>query len=173
MTPLRRRRLEELPLRGLAPTTPPCDLDAVRQLAHPYHRPPDQLSAEERRQDVLSWRQEQQVAESTVRMHLYGIRCFSALTRTRPWPVCDLVRPRNIPKLPIVLSPRAVRDLLALVRHPTAQMCLRLIYACGLRLREGTQRQVSDIDPQRLLGRVRQGPGGKDRFVPLAPRGLA
>jgi site-specific recombinase XerD len=42
-------------------------------------------------------------------------------------------------------------------------MCLQMIYACGLRLREGTQLQVSDIDPQRLLVRVRQGKGGKDR----------
>ena len=48
-------------------------------------------------------------------------------------------------------------------------MCLRLIDACGLRLREGTPRQVADIDPPRMLVRVHQGTGGKDRFVPLAP----
>jgi integrase/recombinase XerD len=173
MTPRRRRRLEDLPRRGLAPTTPACDLDAVRQLAHPDHRPPDQLSAAERRPSVLDWRQEQQVAESTVRRHLDGIRFFSELTCTRPWPVVDRVRPRNLPTLPIVLSPRAVRDLLALVRHPTAQMCRRLIDAGGLRLREGTELQVSDIDPPRMLVRLRQGQGGQDRFVPLAPRGLA
>jgi site-specific recombinase XerD len=48
-----------------------------------------------------------------------------------------------------------------------------MMYACGLRLTEGTQLQVSDIDAQRMLVRVYQGTGGKDRFVPLAPRGLA
>jgi integrase/recombinase XerD len=52
-------------------------------------------------------------------------------------------------------------------------MCRQLIYACGRRLREGTQLQVSDIDAQRMLVRVRQGKGGNDRFVPLAPRVLA
>jgi integrase/recombinase XerD len=72
-----------------------------------------------------------------------------------------------------VLSLREVRSLLALVEHPKARMCLQMIYACGLRLTEGTQLQVSDIDAQRLLVRVRQGQGGKDRFVPLAPRVLA
>jgi integrase/recombinase XerD len=51
-------------------------------------------------------------------------------------------------------------------------MGLPLIYACGLRLREGTQLQVSDIDAPRLLVRVRQGTGGNDRVVPLAPRVL-
>jgi integrase len=45
-----------------------------------------------------------------------------------------------------VLSPQEVRGLLALVENPKARMCLRLIYACGLRLTEGTQLQVSDID---------------------------
>ena len=59
-----------------------------------------------------------------------------------------------------------------MVKNPTAQMCLRLIYACGLRLTAGTPRQVSDIDPQRMLVQVRCGKVGKDRCVPLAPRVL-
>jgi integrase/recombinase XerD len=71
-----------------------------------------------------------------------------------------------------VLSPQEVRSLLALVQRSKARMCLQMIYACGLRLREGTQLQVSDIDPQRMLVRVRQGKGGKDRLVPLAERTL-
>jgi integrase len=82
------------------------------------------------------------------------------------------VRPWSTQKLPVVLSLREVRPLLALVEHPNARMCLRMIYVCGLRLREGTQLQVTDIDPQRLLVRVRQGKGGKDRYVPLADRTL-
>jgi integrase/recombinase XerD len=71
-----------------------------------------------------------------------------------------------------VLSPQEVRSLLALVQRSNARMCLQMIYACGLRLREGTQLQVADIDPQRMLVRVRQGKGGKDRLVPLAKRTL-
>ena len=50
MTSLRHRMLEDLQLRGLAPTTQQCYLDAVRQLAHHYRRPPDQLRDEELRQ---------------------------------------------------------------------------------------------------------------------------
>jgi integrase/recombinase XerD len=172
MTSLRRRMLEDLQLRGLAPTTQQCYLDAVRQLAHYYRRPPDQLSDAELRQYFLFLLNEKQVAESTFRIHLYGIRFLYERTWQRPGPVFDLVRPRTLQKLPVVLSPREVRSLLTLVVNPTARMCLQLIYACGLRLREGTQLQVSDIDAQRLLVRVHQGTGGKDRFVPLAPRVL-
>ncbi len=172
MTALRRRMLEDLQLRGLAPKTQQCSVAAVHQLAQHYRRPPDQLSEEELRQYFLFLLNDKKVAESTFRIHLYGIRFFYERTLKRPWPAFDLVRPRKSQKLPVVWSPQEVRHLLAMVEHPKARMCLRLIYACGLRLTEGTQLQVSDIDAQRMLVRVRQGKGGKDRFVLLAPRVL-
>jgi integrase/recombinase XerD len=172
MTTLRRRMLEDLQLRGLAPRTQQCYLEAVKHLAQHYRRAPDQISEEELRQYFLFLINDKKVAESTFRIHLYGIRFFYERTLKRPWPVFDLVRPRHIQKLPVVLSLREVRFLLALVEHPKARMCLQLIYACGLRLTEGTRLQVSDIDAQRMLVQVHQGKGGKDRLVPLAPRVL-
>jgi integrase/recombinase XerD len=172
MTALRRRMREDLQLRGLAPKTQQCYLEAVKHLAQHYRRAPDQISEEEIRQYFLYLINEKQVAESTLRIHLYGIRFFYEITLQRPWPVFALIRPRHRQKLPVVLSPQEVRALLALVGHPKARMCLQMIYACGLRLREGTQLQVSDIDPHRMLVQVRQGKGGKDRYVPLAERTL-
>jgi integrase/recombinase XerD len=172
MTALRRRMREDLQLRGLAPKTQQCYLEAVKHLAQHYRKAPDQISEEEIRQYFLYLINEKKVAESTLRIHLYGIRFFYEITLQRPWPVFALIRPRHSQKLPVVLSPQEVRSLLALVGHPKAQMCLQTIYACGLRLREGTQLQVSDIDPQRMLVRVCQGKGGKDRYVPLAERTL-
>jgi integrase/recombinase XerD len=172
MTTLRRRMLADLQLRGLAPRTQPCDVEAVKHLTQHYRRAPDQISEDELRQYFLFLINDKKVAESTFRIHLYGIRFFYERTLQRPWPVFDLVRPRNIQKLPVVLSLREVRFLLALVERPKARMCLQLIYACGLRLTEGTHLQVSDIDAQRMLVQVHQGKGGKDRLVPLAPRVL-
>jgi integrase/recombinase XerD len=172
MTALRRRMRDDLQLRGLAPKTQQCSLEAVKHLAQYYRRAPDQISEEEIRQYFLYLITEKQVAESTVRIHLYGIRFFYERTLQRPWPVFELIRPRHRQTLPVVLSPREVRSLLALGQRSKARMCLQLIDAGGLRLREGTQLQVSDIDPQRMLVRVRQGTGGKDRWVPLAERTL-
>jgi integrase/recombinase XerD len=172
MNALRRRMLEDRQRRGLAPKTQPCYLDAVKHVAHHYRRAPDQISAEELRQYVLYLINEKQVAESTLRLHLYGIRFFDERTLQRPWPVFELIGPRKRQKLPGVLSVRAVRHVLGLVHNRKAQMCLRMSYACGLRLTAGTRLQVSDIDPARLLGRVSNGQGGNDRFVPLAPRVL-
>jgi integrase/recombinase XerD len=172
MTALRRRMREDLQLRGLAPKTQQCYLEAVKHLAQYYRRAPDQISAEEIRQYFLYLINEKKVAESTLRIHLYGIRFFYERTLQRPWPVFALIRPRHRQTLPVVLSPQEVRSLLALVERSTARMCLQMIYACGLRLTEGTQLQVSDIDAPRMLVRVRQGKGGKDRLVPLADRTL-
>ena len=172
MTALRRRLLEDLQRRGLAPSTQQCDLDAVKHLAQHDRRAPDHMSEAELRQYFLSLLNEKQVAESTFRIHLYGIRFFYACTLQRPWPVFERIHPRHRQQLPVVLSPQEGRALLAWVQRSKARMCLQIISACGLRLREGTPLQVADIDPQRRLVRVRQGTGGKDRVVPLAERTL-
>jgi len=164
---------EDLQLRGLAPKTQPCDVDAVKPLSQHDRRAPDQLSEEELRQYFLFLLHEQQVAERTLRVHLDGRRFLSEFTLQRPWPVWERSRPRKSQQLPVVWSPQEVRSVLALVEPPKAQMCLRLIDACGLRLTEGPQLQVSDIDAQRMLVQVRGGKGGKDRLVPIAPRVLA
>ena len=173
MTVLRRRMLEDLQLRGLAPKTQQCYLAAVRQLAQHDRRAPDRISEEELRQYFLFLLHDKKVAESTFRIHLSGIKFLSERTLQRPWPVLTLVRPRKSQKLPVVLSPQEVRHLLAMVEPPKARMCLRLISACGLRLTAGTRLQVADIDAHRMRVRVQQGTGGKDRCVPLAPRVLA
>jgi hypothetical protein len=119
--------LEDLQLRGLAPKTQPCDLDAVKPLAHHDRRAPGQISAAELRQYFLYLSNATQVAESTLRLHLYGIRFLYERTLQRPWPVFELMRPRKRHKLTVVLSVQAVRHVLGLVHNRKAQRCLRLI----------------------------------------------
>ena len=53
------------------------------------------------------------------------------------------------------------------VRKPSIRVALTVIYACGLRLSEAANLQVSDIDGERMLVRIRNGKGAKDRYVPL------
>src|SRR5262245_49984068 len=110
----RRRMREDLQLRGLAPRTQQCYIEAVKQLTQYYRRAPDQIGEDELRQYLLFLINEKQVAESTFWIHLYGIRFFYERTLKRPWPVLALVRPRHPQKLPVVLSPREGRNLLAL-----------------------------------------------------------
>jgi len=170
MTELRRRMFEDMQLRGLSSKTQKCYVDSVKNLARYYGRSPDQLTEEEIRHFFLHLINQKRVAESTFRVYLYGIKFFYETTLKRRWPVLDLVRPSKRKKLPVVLSLGEVQRLLGLIRKPVPRMCLKMIYSCGLRLSEGTHLRVADIDSSRMMVRIRNGKGGKDRYVPLAQR---
>jgi site-specific recombinase XerD len=172
MTALRHRRREDLPRRGRAPRTPPCDLEAGTHRSPHDRRAPEQSNAAAIRQYVRSRLHEQQVAARTVRIPRDGSRFFDEMTLPRPWPVRTRMRPRHRPQLPVVLRPQDVRARLASGVNPTAGRCRRRIDAGGWRRREGIPLQVAAMAPDRMLGRVRPGPGGQDRLGPLAARTL-
>jgi len=167
MTELRRRMLQDLQLHGYAERTQSSYVAAVALLAKFFGRSPDLISDEDLRCYFLHLINERQASRSTVRQYLCGIKFFFETTLARPMPALDLIKPRKRIKLPVVLSVEEVRTVLALVRQPVARMALGLIYACGLRLSEGRQVQVEDIDSARHLLWVRDGKGGRDRSVPL------
>jgi site-specific recombinase XerD len=169
MTVLRQRMLEDLRLRGFALKTQEAYLGAVRQLAVHYHKPPDQISEEELRQYFLYLQEVKQVAPSTFTIALTGLKFFFEHSLHRNWPTFALVRPRREKKLPVVLSIQEVLQILGCLRRPRYRICLTTIYACGLRLQEGVQLQVSDIDAERQQLHIRHGKGNKDRSVPLPP----
>jgi site-specific recombinase XerD len=173
MTPLRERMLEDLRLRGLSSRTQEAYVGAVRQLAAHYHQPPDQLSEEDLRQYFLYLTDVKHVAPSTLSIALSGIKFFYQHTLRRDWPTLNLVRPPRERKLPVVLSVAEVEQVLRCVHRLRYRLCLSTIYACGLRLQEGVQLQVRDLDGERGLLHVRHGKGNKDRAVPLPERSLA
>ncbi len=85
----------------------------------------------------------------------------------KQWKLWDVAVMRDKRKLPVVLSIEETRIILgkvALRRHRTP---LRLMYCCGLRVDELVHLTVDDIEPDRII--VRDGKGGKDRYVPLPP----
>ena len=121
----RRRMLEDLQLRGLAPKTQQCYLRPSTNWRTTTDGLPISSAKRSSASTLLYWHNEKNVAESTFRIHLYGIRFFYERTLQRPWPVFELIRPRHRQKLPVVLSPQEVRSLLALVEHSKAPMCLQ------------------------------------------------
>jgi len=172
MTPLRQRLLEDLRLRGFAPKTQAAYVGAVRQLAAHYQRPPDQLSEEDLRQYFLYLTDVKRVSASTLTIALSGIKFFYQHTLHRDWPTLALVRARPEKKLPVVLSVEEVQQVLGGVHRWRYRVCLSTLYACGLRLQEGLQLRVSDIDGARHLLHVHLGKGHQDRYVPLPQRQL-
>jgi len=172
MSELRKRMIHDMQLRGLSEKTQEAYVGAVKGLAKFYHRSPDQLSEEEIRDFFLHLVNVRRAARSTVTIHLCGIKFFYERTLGKQWLTFGLVRPRKRVKLPVILALEEVRHILSLVRNPVARTALRMIYSCGLRLSEGIHLQVADIDSKRMLVRVRNGKGGKDRDVPLPEKTL-
>ena len=166
MSPLQQRMLEDMQLRGLSARTQEAYARAVWQLAQYYHRRPDQLSDAELRQYFLYLTNEKKLARPTTTIALCGIKFFYEQTLKQPWPTLRFVRPPREWKLPVVLSRAEVRRILQEVRIPVYRACLTTIYACGLRLLEGTRLQVPDVDSGRLLLHI-HGKRKKDRYVPL------
>jgi integrase/recombinase XerD len=157
-------------LHGYAEKTQTAYIGAVRGLARHYHRTPEDITQEEVRSYFLYLVKERGVANSTLTLHLCGIKFFFENTLKREWTIFDLVRPRKRKKLPVVLSHDEVKLILSLVRTPVARMALTVIYACGLRFSEGIQIKMNDIDSKKMQVWVRNGKGGKDRGLPLPER---
>lgn len=167
MTPLRKRMMEDLQLKGYSPTTQQAYLKAVCKLASHYGKSPAEVSEEELRTYFLHLAQGERCARGTLKIAISGIRFLFAVTLQKHWPVLGLIRACKERKLPVVLSRAEVRTVLGCVRAPVYRACLNTIYACGLRISEGVAVRVEDVDGQRKVMRVR-GKGNKDRQVPLS-----
>jgi integrase/recombinase XerD len=167
MTPLRKRMIEDLQLKGYSHQTQKRYLCAVQSLATHYRKSPADITEPELRGYFLYLAEDKRCARGTLKATLAGIKFCFATTLGRPWPVLGLIRARRESKLPVVLSQAEVRAIINCVRLPVYRVCLTTIYSCGLRISEGVALQVSDVDSQRMVLRVR-GKGNKDRQVPLS-----
>ena len=167
MSALRQKMIEDMQLKGLAVRTQEAYVNAVLQLSRRYKKSPDCIEEEELREYFLYLKNEKRVADSTFSIALCGIKFFYEQTLGKEWHTLQLVRPDRKKKLPVVFSTEEVKRVLDCVHRFQYQVCLHTIYACGLRLLEGTRLRVKDIDGERKMLHVVQGKGGKDRYVPL------
>ena len=170
MSELRRRMVDDMKLKGLAPRTQEAYVGAVAQLARHTGRSPEELEEEELRDFFLYLLDKRKLAASSVRQYQAGIKFFYDHTLQQPMSILDRVRPSVAKTLPVVLSEDEVRQILYRIRNPVYRTVLTLIYACGLRLGEGLRVEIGDIDGPRGRLHVRHAKGNKDRFALLPER---
>ena len=169
MTSLKKRMSEELVLRGLSEATHTSYLYAVKRLAQYSKKPIDRLSHEEVRGFVLFLLQEKNLSASSVRGMINGI--FFFYYKVLKWPKFSLDIP--LPKLerrqPEILNPLEVFQIIHNTRNLKEKTALMTAYSTGLRVGELVALRVSDIDSDRMVVRVEQGKGKKDRYTILTP----
>ena len=169
ISPLRQRMIEDMTARHFAEKAQTDYIRYVKSFAAFLGRSPDTASAE----DLRLFQQHMtktHVSPGVINATVVALRFFFKVTLERD----DLVRrltlvsePRRVP---IVLSPEEVARLLTAAPGVKYRAALGVAYGAGLRVSEVVALKVTDIDRERMLLRVEQGKGQKDRFVMLSPQ---
>ena len=170
MTPLRKRFIDDMQLRNFAPETQRNYVHHIHSLARFYLTSPDQLDLEDIREFQLYLINGRCYSANAVNQFVSAAKFFYNVTLETPWSNDALPRARVPYKLPVVLSPQEVEKFFANVPIMRYRAALMVVYGAGLRVSEVVALKISDIDSKRMLIRIEQGKGKKDRYAMLSPR---
>ena len=171
MTPLRQRMLEDMQVRNLSPLTQRSYVWHVSRFARHFGRSPAVLGPEEIRAYQVYLVTEKQLAPASLAVAVAALRFLYTVTLKKTWAVQVVIPTPKVPDtLPVVLSPAEVVQFLASVALPHHRTILTTCYAAGVRISEAVRLTPAAIDSQRMVLRVVQGKGQKDRYVMLSPR---
>jgi site-specific recombinase XerD len=169
MTPLRQRLLQDLQMRNLSPHTLEAYVRAVAKLAAFYHVSPDRLDLEQVRAFLVHL-VKQQVSFSLFNQIRCALVFFYRITLGRDWNFDRFPCQKQAKRLPVVLSQAEIAQFFAAIRRLKYRALFTAVYACGLRVSEVVALRAEDIDSKRMVLRVCQGKGKKDRYVMLSPK---
>ena len=170
MTQLRQKMLEELQRRNYSHRTAKTYVRIVRDFAEYFHQPPDKLGPEQIRQYQAHLFQAKKLAPATVSQYVSALRFLFVKTLRRHFLAEYIPFPKSPKRLPTVLSPEEVTRLIDSAHNLYHRTLLMTLYSTAARRAELCRLKVQDIDSQRMMIRIDQGKGGRDREVPLSPK---
>src|SRR5882724_8224016 len=173
MTPLRQRFIEDMIIRGLAPTTQRSYVHYVADFAKFYNTSPEHLDLEDIREYELFLLNSKRLSPESINCFVSSVQFLYQHTLEVPWGSASFPRVRRAHKLPVVLSSEEIDRFLRNIPNLRYRAALMICYGSGLRVSEAVSLKISDIDSSRMLLLVRQGKGRKDRYAMLSPRLLA
>jgi site-specific recombinase XerD len=169
ISPLRRRMTDDMTIRGFTAGTQGGYLAAVENFTAFLGRPPDRSDAEDLRRYQLHMRSNGASATS-MNSAVSALRFFFGVTLGRGDAQVGMTTVREPHRLPVILSPEEVRRLLDAAPGLKYRAALSVAYGAGLRASEVVSLKMSDIDSdsERMVIRVEQGKGCKDRYAMLS-----
>jgi integrase/recombinase XerD len=171
MTSLRQRMTEDMQVRNLALNTQTSYVRQVSLFARHFDKSPEQLGPEEIRAYQVYLTNEKKLAPGSILIAVAALRFLYKVSLKKDWPFDDVIpAPKKPQTLPIVMSPEEVLQFLGCVGNTKHRAILTTCYAAGLRISEAVSLTVPDIDSARMVIRVDQGKGQKDRYVMLSPK---
>lgn len=171
MTPLRRRMIEEMQIRNLAVNTQESYIQQVSLFARYFQKSPELLGPEHIRAYQVYLTNEKKLSPGSINIAVSALRFLYRVTLKKDWSFPDLIPAPKVPKtLPIILSPEEVLQFLDCVTSRKHRTILTTCYAAGLRISEALALTPPAIDSKRMVIRVEQGKGQKDRYSLLSPK---
>ena len=167
ISPLRRRMTEDMTIRGFTVGTQRGYLVAVENFTTFLGRAPDGATAEDLRRYQLHMRSNGASA-TTMNAAVSALRFLFGVTLGRDDANQGMTTVREPSKLPVVLSPEEVARLLDAAPGLKYRAALSVAYGAGLRASEVVSLKLADIDSSRMVIRVEQGKGRKDRYAMLS-----
>ena len=168
ISPLRQRMIEDMTLRKLTPNTQIGYVRAVTNFTRFLGRSPDTAEAEDLRRYQLHM-VEQGTSSTTLNANITGLKFFFGVTLDRPEAMKKMRHVYEPRRLPEILSFEEVTRLLQAAGSLKYQAALGVAYGAGLRASEVVHLKVTDIDSERMVIRVEQGKGKRDRHAMLSP----
>lgn len=170
MTKLRSRMIEDMRIRNLSENTEKRYLQRVTQFAKYFRKSPAHLGMEDVRTYQVYLTKEKGLSWSTINVTVSALRFLYRVTLKRKWDFDRITLPKKETRLPVVLSREEVTIFFKSVESKKHLVILLTAYSAGLRISEVTRLKIDDIDSSRMVIRVDQGKGSKDRYVMLSPR---
>jgi len=170
VTQLRKAVLDELKRRNYSQATARTYVGAIRRFAQHFHRSPVVLDSEHVRQYELHLIENRKLCPRSLRVEMSALRFLFLKILKRSFSRDDLPLPKLLRRqIPVVLSPNEVTRLIEATTNLRHRTILMTLYSTGMRRSELCHLRPEDIDKERMVVRIRQGKGGKDREVPLSP----
>jgi len=167
ISPLRRRMTEDMTVRGFTAGTQRGYLRVVRDFTAFLGRSPDQAGVEDLRRYQLAMRSGGASA-TTMNAAVSALRFFFTVTLGRNDAQIGMTTVREPRRLPVILSPEEVARLLDAAPSLKYRAALSVAYGAGLRASEVVSLKIADIDSARMVIRVEQGKGRRDRYAMLS-----
>lgn len=170
MTPLREKMVRDMQLRRLSDNTQRVYTHAVFALARHYMKAPDRITNDQVQAYVLYMLNERKLTWSTCDTNVAGLKFFYGVTLGRNSMRLAIPPRKSEERLPEILSAGEISRLVAATNNLKHCVLLATAYSAGLRASELIHLKITDIDSDRMMIRVEQGKGNKDRYTLLSPR---
>jgi len=161
---------EDMRVRNFALNTQESYLRQVSLFARHFGKSPEQLGPEEIRAYQVYLTDERQVSVGTRIVAVSALRFLYAVTLQRDWSVQLIPTAKKDHRLPTILSPEEVLQLLQAAPSFTHHVIFSTMYGTGMRVSEAVHLRAADIDSQRMMIRIELSKGHKGRDVQLSPK---